>query len=119
MTYPEDPYCSFCGRPGSEAGKLVDGPGVRICTDCVKLAWSIVDEYTERPADAPPPPWTALDGEQMLARLPQLAAAVDQAEAGLRAWVRELRRRGATWEQIAQALGVTRRSAWERFSEEE
>jgi ATP-dependent Clp protease ATP-binding subunit ClpX len=27
--------CSFCGTPRSRAGKLVDGPGLAICSDCV------------------------------------------------------------------------------------
>jgi hypothetical protein len=41
-----------------------------------------------------------------------------QVEADLRAWVRELRRRGITWAKIGQTLGITRQSAWERFSGE-
>ncbi|MFF5262568.1 hypothetical protein ACFY4C_26835 [Actinomadura viridis] len=40
-------------------------------------------------------------------------------EVELRVWVRELRRRGVTWARIGQALGITRQSAWERFSGEE
>jgi hypothetical protein len=35
----------------------------------------------------------------------------------LRLWVRELRRRGVTWSKIGVALGITRQSAWERFSD--
>ncbi|GAA2760713.1 helix-turn-helix domain-containing protein [Actinopolymorpha rutila] len=30
--------------------------------------------------------------------------------------VREARKQGITWAQIGQALGVSRQSAWERFS---
>jgi ATP-dependent Clp protease ATP-binding subunit ClpA len=35
--------CSFCGRPGSEAGQLVAGPGVWICASCVGLAVDVVN----------------------------------------------------------------------------
>jgi hypothetical protein len=35
--------CSFCGRPGSEAGPLVAGPGVSICASCVSLAVDVVN----------------------------------------------------------------------------
>lgn len=30
-------------------------------------------------------------------------------------WVNEAKEDGATWEQIGDALGITRQSAWERF----
>jgi ATP-dependent Clp protease ATP-binding subunit ClpX len=33
--------------------------------------------------------------------------------------VRMLRERGVTWARIGEALGMTRQSAWERFSGEE
>jgi hypothetical protein len=35
--------CSFCGRPGSDAGQLVAGPGVWICASCVRLAVDVVN----------------------------------------------------------------------------
>jgi ATP-dependent Clp protease ATP-binding subunit ClpA len=34
--------CSFCGRPGSEAGQLVAGPGVWICASCVGVAAEVI-----------------------------------------------------------------------------
>ena len=42
-----------------------------------------------------------------------------QVETDLRSWVQELRCRGVTWSRIGGALGITRQSAWERFSGEE
>lgn len=38
-----DAACSFCGRPTTEAGHLVAGPGVWICASCVGLAGDILD----------------------------------------------------------------------------
>ena len=63
--------------------------------------------------------WEALTDEEMLSHIPRVAAHIDQAEADLRSWVQELRRRGVTWMRIGEALGITRQSAWERFSGEE
>lgn len=39
-----DLCCSFCGRPQSQAKKLVAGPGVCICDECIDLCVSIVAE---------------------------------------------------------------------------
>jgi ATP-dependent Clp protease ATP-binding subunit ClpA len=37
-----DSACSFCGRPASESGQLVAGPGVWICASCVSLAVDVI-----------------------------------------------------------------------------
>ena len=29
--------CSFCGKPQSEVERLIAGPGVFICNECVEL----------------------------------------------------------------------------------
>ncbi len=31
-------YCSFCGRPNTEVVKMVQGPGVNICSECTMIA---------------------------------------------------------------------------------
>ena len=31
-------YCSFCGRPNTQVAKMVQGPGVNICTECTMIA---------------------------------------------------------------------------------
>ncbi len=36
--------CSFCGKSQHEAGKLVAGPTVFICDECVELCMDIVSE---------------------------------------------------------------------------
>lgn len=36
--------CSFCGKPQYEAKKLVAGPGVCICDECIDLCMTILDE---------------------------------------------------------------------------
>jgi predicted DNA-binding transcriptional regulator AlpA len=41
--------CSFCGKRREDAKKLIAGPGVSICDDCVELAAGIVAEETRLP----------------------------------------------------------------------
>ncbi len=43
--------CSFCGKPQDEAKKLVAGPGVCICDECVSLCVDILDEKTSKSCD--------------------------------------------------------------------
>ncbi len=35
-------YCSFCGRPLDSTTKLVSGPGVAICEECIKTCYDII-----------------------------------------------------------------------------
>ena len=36
--------CSFCGKPQSKVRKLIAGPGVYICDECIGICSSILDE---------------------------------------------------------------------------
>ena len=31
-------YCSFCGRPNTQVIKMIEGPGVNICSECTMIA---------------------------------------------------------------------------------
>lgn len=31
-------FCSFCGRPNTQVAKMVQGPGVNICSECTMIA---------------------------------------------------------------------------------
>jgi hypothetical protein len=110
--------CSFCLKPSTEVRRLVAGPGVFICDQCVALCAQLVDG-----PPAPTPHLAAWDHavsvDEALANLPRVAAAGAQVEQHLAGWVRKARALGATWAQIGEALGMTRQSAWERFSGEE
>lgn len=106
--------CSFCLKQASEVAKMVAGPGVFICNECVALCGEIIAaEPTGKPA---PVRWEREQSDDMLlATLPKIAAAGGQVERHLRLWVTEARSRGITWTTIGSALGMTRQSAWERF----
>ena len=36
--------CSFCGKSEREVHRMIQGPGVRICDECVQLCMSILDD---------------------------------------------------------------------------
>jgi hypothetical protein len=107
--------CTFCGKPHTEVDKLVAGPGVYICDGCVSLCVEVIATATH--AEPPSlPEWASLSDDELLQRLPLIAASAADIEAGLRDRVNELRDRGVSWAGIGTALGMTRQSAWERFS---
>ena len=111
--------CSFCAKPEQEVAKVIAGPGIYICNECVRLCNDILD--AEPLGDAPPelPYWQAMTDQQLLDQLPRIAAVADQVEDSLTIWVRRVRNRGVSWARIGEALGMTRQSAWERFSDRE
>ena len=47
-------YCSFCGKSQHEVRKLIAGPSVFVCDECVDLCNDIIREETqEDPAEGP------------------------------------------------------------------
>lgn len=110
--------CSFCLKPKHEVVRLVAGPGVYICDECVDLCRQIISSPASLPEGLTS--WDeGLDLDGVLASLPRMAAAGAQVESNLARFVRRARDLGATWAAIGTSLGMTRQSAWERFSGEE
>ncbi len=113
--------CSFCLKSPGSVAKMIGGPGVFICNECVGLCNDILAlESQPKPGDDAVASWQQrLSDEELLAHLPKIAAAAEQVQRHLTAWVRQARERGITWTRIGEALGMTRQSAWERFSGED
>jgi ATP-dependent protease Clp ATPase subunit len=112
--------CSFCLKPNTEVERLVAGPAVYVCNECVDLCCQIIETVPEGPTGSRLLPWERTDSlEEALANLPNIARAQAQVEESLLGWVRRARTLGATWVQVGDALGITRQSAWERFAAEE
>ena len=113
--------CTFCQKAAAEVKKMVAGPGVYICDDCVSLCVEIIDDGSTASTEIPKRArWEErLSDDELLAALPGIAATSDQVERELATWVRSARGRGITWTRIGGAMGMTRQSAWERFSGEE
>lgn len=113
---PEVLHCSFCGKPQTRVEKLIAGPrGVFICNECVGLCdtiiagtWTPSGDEPFNPLDAPP--------EDLLRLLPSVEFASEANRDFLQDLVDALRAREVSWAEIGQALGVSRQSAWERFS---
>ncbi len=120
--------CSFCGKPNTEVTRIIAGPGVFISDQCVDLCGTVLRDRAERGSAGGGPegsieqlePWElAFDLPTAMATIPRVAAASRQAEDALGRLVRRAHDTGATWASIGEALGITKQSAWERFSGEE
>jgi ClpX C4-type zinc finger len=110
--------CSFCGKPDSMVQRLVAGPGVYICDECVGLSAAVIEDaahgsagesarrrsrFYDRPAD------------DILAMLPALALSAARVEAELAGWIGRLREQGTGWQDIAGAMGMSAEAARLRF----
>ena len=95
--------------------KLVAGPGVYICNECVGLCNLIIAEEPAGEFGA----WNGRPDGELLASLVKVQAVVSQADAAVHDYVDTLRARGISWTRIGEALGVSKQAAWERFSGED
>lgn len=43
----QPPVCNFCGRSGDEVERLIAGPGVFICNECIEVCRNILEEEME------------------------------------------------------------------------
>ena len=106
--------CSFCFKPQDQVTKLIAGPGVMICSECVALCVPIMAAApTEQPTSIRTPadtPTAQLTG--MLAGYNKAFESIDQA---MQDMVEILREREVSWAAIGEALGVSRQAAWKRF----
>ena len=92
--------CSFCGKPNTQVAKLVAGPGVYICDECVALCQLIITESQpgSKPGSVPQlRAWELTDNvNAVLESLPRVARAADQ----VRAPDRPGRGRGDQWRPL-------------------
>ena len=107
--------CSFCGKRQDAVEKLIAGPGVYICNDCVALCDGILANETQPDLRD----WDESSDDDLLAEMVRIHGSHDQIDMAVSSIVQRLRARGVTWVRIGESLGMTRQSAWERFSGEE
>ena len=110
--------CSFCAKPNTEVEKLVAGPGVLICNECVDLSATIIAATVEEAPEESARRRAAFvdrSAEDILGLLPALARSAAQVEADLARWVGRLRDQGTDWERIADALGMSVEAARRHF----
>jgi ATP-dependent Clp protease ATP-binding subunit ClpX len=113
----DDPlHCSFCLRSQHEVLKLIAGPGsIFICDACVALCDAYVAGRTPK-LDHASFRLQNIPSERLLARLKPIEMTLQGMGNQLQTVVEELRGREISWAKIGEALGVSRQSAWERFS---
>ncbi len=116
-------YCSFCGKSQHEVKKLIAGPAVFICNDCVGLCEKIVGAETEAEAkEAAPeakPDFTKpeqMATDRLLALLASAEKTFERVGDQVQHQVDALRDRAVSWADIGKALSVSRQAAWRRFA---
>ncbi len=50
----EEACCSFCGKTQREVNRLIAGPGVQICDQCVELCNSLIERESAKESDTAP-----------------------------------------------------------------
>ena len=108
--------CSFCGRSQHEVQKLIAGPAVFICGECVELCNGILENNASGKGPATWQLWQTLSDSDLLATLQGVLRHSDAVREGLQSRVDELRKREVSWARIGEALAMSRQAAWERFS---
>lgn len=107
-------HCSFCLKSQHEVEKLIAGPGfIFICDKCVGLCDHILAGKTPKTDVIS---IDRIDSKTLLARLKPIEQTLQGMGNQLQTVVEELRGREVSWARIGEALGISRQSAWERFS---
>jgi hypothetical protein len=107
--------CSFCGKSQTEVKKLIAGPGVFICDECVELCLPII---AEKPKTRGVPNSLLPDNaptEKLLKTLAGYNGAFESVGAAMQDVVGILREREVSWAAIGKTLAVSRQAAWKRF----
>jgi ATP-dependent Clp protease ATP-binding subunit ClpX len=111
-------HCSFCRKSQHDVKKLIAGPAVFICDECVGLCAKIVaetpDPSPERPTKIHRP--DDMSTQQLLTILAGQDSMYREVRDRTQETVDVLRKREVSWADIATALNVSRQAAWERFS---
>ena len=111
---PATLHCSFCGKSQLEVEKLIAGPTVFICNECVAMCNDVIADRPVPAAGYTKP--LERSTEQLLSLIGSVNYAADANRDFLQSIVDTLRQREVSWAAIAEPLGVSRQSAWERFS---
>ena len=112
--------CSFCGKDQHHVAKLIAGPAVHICDECVALCNEILaDGGPYDPAEIVQGRTIAdMSDAELFGKIRNAGRVAQHFDAQVKATVNALRDRGVTWAQIGEAFGTTRQAAWERFADE-
>jgi ATP-dependent Clp protease ATP-binding subunit ClpX len=108
--------CSFCKKNNTEVKKLIAGPGVYICDECVSLCEQIVaTETTPEEAAQRRNEFVEPTADVLLQRLPAMATTAAAVEADLRRCVERILAAGGSLDQVASTLDISQEDARLRF----
>jgi ATP-dependent Clp protease ATP-binding subunit ClpX len=108
-------YCSFCIKSQHEVKKLIAGPAaIFICDECIDLCNEIIAGRFPDPSKYPSD--KDIPTERLLERLQSIEETLQGKGNQLQKVVEILRSHEVSWAQIGTALGISRQSAWERFT---
>jgi hypothetical protein len=111
----ENLYCSFCLKPAEAVKKLVAGHGrIFICDECVAACNDYITLGKSERSRSKPLKGTST--ERLLTLLKPVEETIEGKSNQLQSLVEELRSRRISWALIGEGLGISRQSAWERFS---
>jgi hypothetical protein len=118
--------CSFCGLGRKDrVSRLLEGPGANVCGECMVELHEIFMDLNQVSAIPFPvkvkqfsPSLDEHSDKELLVFLARVEAVRKQADERLVRLVGQIRDRGVSWGRIGDALGITRQSAWGRFSDE-
>jgi len=108
-------YCSFCFKSQHEVKRLISGPAaIFICDECIDLCNEYIAGHPPNASKSPSP--KELPTERLLERLQAIEETLQGKGNQLQSMVELLRSREVSWARIGAALGISRQSAWERFT---
>ena len=105
--------CSFCNKNNGEVKKLIAGPGVYICDECIGLCNTILGEEKSGTDTAPSLDEAPVD--QLVMILAAMARTAHSMEERLGEWARKLAERGVPVSTIASQIGITEVELRARF----
>lgn len=109
--------CSFCAKDQHEVKKLVAGPGIYVCDECVRLCQKFMKGKPGQKA-APVNPvdlFKSTDSDALMLSLPSIERVRRDVGGQQQLVVDILRDRGVSWARIGDALDVSRQAVWRRF----
>lgn len=93
-------HCTFCKKTNTEVRKLIAGPGVYICDECIALCNNILDEEettgAQPPSERAPSLEQGLPLERLVSIFGGMAETARSMDGDLRVWATRLRQRGVT-----------------------
>jgi len=108
--------CSFCGQNNEQVKKLIAGPGVYICDECIGLCNTVLEQEASGPTPAAPAP--SLDSaplDTLVGIFGAMARTARSMEDQLAEWARKLATRGVPVATLASHAGITEAEARDRF----